>query len=181
GFHDTPNQRLAVKYETRIQRAEDLGQTVVAQRPGRPLLLGQVATLTSGNPPPIGEGVVNDEPGILIVVEKFPCANTLPVTRDPEAGVESLRPGLPGVEITTRLFRPATFIEQALGNLRVAMMIGCVLVALILIAFLFEWRTAVISLTAIPLSIVAALVVLNRLGATLNTMILAGLAIAVGE
>ncbi|HMC63905.1 MAG TPA: efflux RND transporter permease subunit, partial [Gemmataceae bacterium] len=181
GFHDTPNQRLGVQYSTRIQRAEDLGQTVVAQRPGKPLLLGQVATLTTGNPPPIGEGVINDELGLLIVVEKFPWANTLQVTRDVEAAVESLKPGLPGVEITTRIFRPATFIEQALGNLRVAMLIGCVLVALILIAFLFEWRTAVISLTAIPLSIVGALLVLNRMGATLNTMILAGLAIAVGE
>src|SRR5262249_55640494 len=186
GSLDTPGQRRALQYETRVDRPEDLAKAVVVHRRGTsgeaaPVLLGQVATLTTGNPPPVGEGVVNDEPGLLVVVEKYPWANTLQVTRDLEAAVESLKPGLGGVEITTRIFRPATFIEQAIGNLRVAMLIGCLRVALILIAFLFEWRTAVISLTAIPLSIVAALLVLNRLGATLNTMILAGLAIAVGE
>ncbi len=187
GYHDTPNQRLAVQYATKIERPEDLGKTVVAHRKGQPILLEQLATLTTGNPPPIGEGVVNDEPGPLAVVEKYPWANTLQVTRDVEQAVEALRPSLPNVEITTRIFRPASFIELALANLRVAMLLGCVLVALIVIAFLFEWRTAVISLTAIPLSIIAAVVVLRWLGAlgwvdgTLNTMVLAGLAIAVGE
>jgi CzcA family heavy metal efflux pump len=92
-----------------------------------------------------------------------------------------LKPSLAGAEMTTRIFRPATFIELALKNLRIAMLIGCGLVTLILIAFLFEWRTAVISLTAIPLSLLAAVVLLNRLGGTLNTMVLAGLAIAIGE
>src|SRR5262249_30730272 len=154
GFHDTPNQRLAVQYTTRIQQPEDLGSALVAHHQGEPVLLGQVATLTTGNPPHIGEGVINDEAGLLVVVEKYPSANTLQVTRDTEKAIETLRPGLAGVEITTKIFRPATFIEQALGNLRVAMILGCVLVALILIAFLFEWRTAVISLTAIPLSLV---------------------------
>jgi CzcA family heavy metal efflux pump len=181
GFHDTPNQRLAVQYTTRLDRPSDLSKTVVAYRKGQPLMLGQVATVTTGNPPHIGEGVINDEPGLLVVVEKYPWANTLQVTRDTEKAVDSLRPALPGVGITTRIFRPATFIELALANLRVAMLIGSVLVALIVIAFLFEWRTAVISLTAIPLSIIAAILVLNRLGGTLNTMVLAGLAIAVGE
>src|SRR5204863_71638 len=112
---------------------------------------------------------------------KDPWANTLQVTRDVEAALESLRPGLPGVAITTGIFRPATFIELALGNLRFAMILGCILVSLILIAFLFEWRTAVISLTAIPLSIVSAVIILMQMGITINTMVLAGLAIAVGE
>jgi CzcA family heavy metal efflux pump len=181
GFHDTPNQRLAMQYQTKINDPSDLESTVVAHHKGQPVLLGQVATVTTGNPPKIGEGVVNDEPGPLIVVEKYPWANTLQVTSGVEKAIEALRPSLPGVAITTRIFRPATFIEQALGNLRVAMLLGCVFVTLILIAFLFEWRTALISLTAIPLSIVTAVFVLSRLGGTVNTMVLAGLAIAIGE
>lgn len=199
GFHDTPNQRLAVQFATRINKPEDLASAVVALQgnpaaPGTnsatvvaaglaaaPVLLGQVAKLEIGNPPLVGEGVVNDEAGLLAVVEKYPWANTLQVTRDVEAALDVLKPGLPNVDLTTRIFRPATFIELALSNLRHAMLLGCGLVALIVVAFLFDWRTAAISLTAIPLSIVAAIVALSALGATVNTMILAGLAIAVGE
>ncbi len=181
GFHDTPNQRLAIQYTTRITQPEDLERTVVAYRKDQPVLLGQVATVVIGNPPHIGEGVINDEAGMLVVVEKFPWANTLDVTYATEKAIEALRPSLPGVEIVLDIFRPASFIEQALGNLQHAMILGCVLVVLILVAFLFEWRTALISLTAIPLSIISAVPVLNRLGGTLNTMVLAGLAIAVGE
>src|SRR5262249_10886255 len=138
GFHDTPNQRLALQYFTRVARPEDLGRIVVAHRKGEPVLLSQVATLTTGNPAHIGAGVINDEAGLLVVVEKYPWGNTLEVTRDVEQKMEALKPGLPGVEITTTIFRPATFIELALGNLRVAMVIGCVLVSLVLVAFLFE-------------------------------------------
>ena len=181
GFHDTPNQRLAMQYATRIRGPEDLKHLVIAHRGGVPIYLGQIATITTGNPPPIGEGVIQDQAGLFVVVEKYPWGNTLEVTRAVEEALDTLRPSLPGVHITQRIFRPATFIEVALANLRVAMIIGCALVALILLAFLFEWRTAVISLTAIPLSIVAALVALGQLGMTINTMVLAGLAIAIGE
>ncbi len=188
GFHDTPNQRLAVTYATRITRPEDLAKTVVAYRtpangtgPATPILLGDVATLTTGIAPSVGDGVVNDQAGLLVVIEKYPWANTLQVTRDVEAAVEVLKPSLPNVEVTTRIFRPASFIELALANLRFAMLLGCGLVAAIVIAFLFEWRTAVISLTAIPLSIISAITLLCELGGTLDTMVLAGLAIAVGE
>ncbi len=182
GYHVSPNQQIALHYITRIERQEDLKQIVVAHRKDTtPLLLGQVATIKPGNPLFIGDGVVNDRPGLFVVVEKFPWANTLQVTRETEKVMKTLEPSLPGVEVTTKIFRPATFIEHALDNLQFAMIVGCILVALILIAFLFEWRTAVISLTAIPLSIVAALLVLSRLGMTINTMVLAGLAIAVGE
>jgi CzcA family heavy metal efflux pump len=187
GYHDTPNQRLAVRYETRVRRPQDLARAVVAHVPSpsgggaTPVLLGQVATFTIGNPPAVGDGVVNDEAGLLVVVEKYPWANTLEVTHGVEKALEVLKPGLPNVEIATHIFRPASFIELALANLRFAMMLGCILVAAIVIAFLFEWRTAIISLTAIPLSIISALVVLEWLGGTINTMVLAGLAIAVGE
>ncbi len=163
-YHVTPNQQLGVQYVTRVDKAEDLGDIVIDSRGGVPITLRQIAALTTGNPLHIGEGVVNDEAGLFVVVEKFPWANTLQVTRDVEEVIKTLEPGLPGVAITTRIFRPATFIEQALGNLRTAMIIGSILVALILLAFLFDWRTAAISLTAIPLSLISAVLILVQFG-----------------
>src|SRR5207237_3427833 len=119
--------------------------------------------------------VTQTEAGLFVIIQKFPWANTLEVTHEVEAALETLKPSIPGVNVTSRIFRPATFIEIALANLRFAMIIGCILVTLILIAFLFEWRTALISLTAIPLSIVSAIIILVQMNITINTMVLAGL------
>ena len=102
------------------------------------------------------------------------------MTKGVEDALKDLRPGLPGVTIDSTIFRPASFVEIAIHNLKTALLIGCLLVILVLIAFLFEWRAAFISLVAIPLSLVAAGVVLTLRGATINTMILAGFAVAVG-
>ncbi len=181
GFHDTPNQRLVVYYLTKVLNPQDLARIVVAHRNNSPIYLAQVADLKTGNNPFIGEGVIQDEAGLFVVIEKFPWANTLEVTHEVEKAMELLKPSIPGVKITARIFRPATFIELALANLRFAMILGCILVSMILIAFLFEWRTAVISLTAIPLSIVSAVIILVQFNITINTMVLAGLAIAIGE
>ena len=106
--------------------------------------------------PLIGDAVINDGPGLMLVVEKLPWANTLDVTKGVEAALDELRPGLPGLEMDPTIFRPASFIEMALDNLTGALLLGCLLVVLVLVAFLFEWRTALISLIAIPLSLVAA-------------------------
>ena len=103
------------------------------------------------------------------------------MTRKVEEALDALRPGLKGVEIDSTIFRPASFIERALDNLTRALAVGCGLVVVILAIFLFDWRTAVISLTAIPLSLVTAIVVLTAFGATINTLVLAGLVIALGE
>jgi CzcA family heavy metal efflux pump len=181
GFVDTPNQRLAIQHVSPIRDPYDLARTVVDFRGGATVPLGKVADIALDSPPAIGDAIINDVPGILLIVEKQPQANTLELTRHVEAAIESLKPGLHDVEIDTTIFRPATFIERALENLKNALVIGCALVALILICFLFDWRTAVISLTAIPLSLVAALLVFSYSGATINTMVLAGLVIALGE
>ena len=114
-------------------------------------------------------------------MEKQPWGNTLDVTKQVEAALEALKPGLADVDIDPTIFRPATFIQRSLNNLTHALLLGCALVVIILIAFLFDWRTALISLSAIPLSLLAAAVVLHYRGGTLNTMVLAGLVIAVGE
>lgn len=181
GFVDLPNQRLSVRHLSPVETPEDLARTVVQFAGGVPLRLGDVAEVAVGHPPPIGDAVINDGPGLLLIVEKQPWGNTLEVTRQVEAALTEMRPGLQDVDIDPSIFRPATFIESALQNLSAALLLGCVLVALILIAFLFEWRTALISLSAIPLSLLAAAVVLYLRGGTLNTMVLAGLVIAVGE
>ena len=150
-------------------------------RTGVPLLLGDVADVVIGSPPPIGDAIINDVPGILLIVEKQPWANTLDVTRGVEAAMQQLAPALPGIDVDTRIFRPATFIERALTNLTHSLLIGCVLVIVVLALFLFNWRAAVISSLAIPLSLTAAVLVLYYRGGTINTMVLAGLIIALGE
>ncbi|MGH8549419.1 MAG: efflux RND transporter permease subunit [Methylococcales bacterium] len=181
GFVDSPNQRLPVRHLESVETPQDLARTVVQFSGGPALLLGDVAEVVEGHPPPIGDAVINDGSGLLLIVEKQPWGNTLEVTRNVEAALAALRPGLGGVDVDSTIFRPATFIERSLDNLSRTLVIGCVLVAVILIAFLFEWRTALISLSAIPLSLLAAAVVLYLRGGTLNTMVLAGLVIAVGE
>ena len=180
GFIETPNQRLAVRHVSAVLEPEELADVSFEGEDGKPLRLSDVADVVTGHPPLIGDAVVNDGPGLLLVVEKFPGANTLEVTRGVEEALDALRPGLKGVEIDSTIFRPATFIETAIDNLTLALLIGCALVVLILVAFLFEWRTAFISLVSIPLSLMAAALVLHLRGATMNVMILAGLVIAVG-
>lgn len=181
GFIDTPNQRLAIRHTSAVKNPEDLMNTVVAHRNGAPLLLGDVAEVKIGSPPPIGDAIINDVPGILLIVEKQPWANTLDVTHGVEEAMAQLAPALPDVDVDTKIFRPATFIERSLKNLSHSLIIGCVLVIVVLALFLFDWRAAVISSLAIPLSLVAAVLVLYYRGGTVNTMVLAGLIIALGE
>jgi len=180
GYIDTPNQRLPIRHYSTILEPDDLARSIVVFRAGAPLRLGDVARVVEGHPPPIGDAVINDGPGLLLIVEKQPWGNTLDVTHHVEAALDALRPALAGVEIDSTIFRPATFIETALDNLTEAMTLGCIIVAVVLFVFLFNWRTALISLVAIPLSVLGAAIVLYMRGATINVMTLAGLVIAVG-
>ena len=181
GFIDTPNQRLHIRHVLPIVTPDDLANLVVKEVDGRQLRLGDVANVVEDHQPMVGDGIINDDVGLLLIVEKFPWANTLAVTRGVEAALARLRPGLPGVEIDHEIFRPATFIEMSIDNLTTAMLIGCLLVVLILGVFLWEWRVALISIVAIPLSLIAAGLVLYWQGASFNTMVLAGFIIALGE
>ena len=181
GFIDTPNQRIAVRHRAAVATPDDLRETVVAFRNGAPLRLGEIAEVRIGSPPPIGDAIINNVPGLLLIVEKQPQGNTLDVTRNVEKALAGLDLGPKGVDVDPTIFRPATFIERSIDNLGHAMLVGCGLVIVILVGFLFDWRTALISLTAIPLSLVAAGVVLRLMGTTINTMVLAGLVIAMGE
>ncbi len=180
GFIDTPNQRMDVQHVLPITTPEELGEVVVRQAGDERLRLRDVASVVEDHQPLIGDAVINDGPGLMLIVEKLPWGNTLEVTERVEAALEALKPGLSGIEIDTTIFRPATFIETALDNLTRALVLGCLLVILVLGAFLFEWRTALISIISIPLSLVAAGLVLLWRDTTFNTMILAGFVIAVG-
>jgi CzcA family heavy metal efflux pump len=182
GFIDTQNQRYGLTHvlPIGIVTPDNLAEVVVSSENGKVIRIGDVADVVIGHQPLIGDAVINDGEGLMLIVEKLPWGNTLDVTRGVEAAIAEMMPGLTGVDIDTTIFRPATFVEVALDNLFRALVIGLVLVAVILTLFLFNWRSAVISLIAIPLSLVAAGLVLWLRGTTINTMVLAGMVIAVG-
>jgi CzcA family heavy metal efflux pump len=181
GFIDTPNQRLVIQHVLPGHTPEELANVPIKLKNGKSLRIGDVANVVWGTWPMVGDGIVNDGPGLFMIVEKLPWANTLEVTRGVEAALAELKPGLPGIEIDAKIFRPATFIELSISNLTKALLIGSALVVLVLGAFLFEWRVILISLVAIPLSLMAALLVLQWQGAIINTMVLAGFVVALGS
>ena len=181
GFIDTPSSRFQVQHIQPIVDADDLADVPVESRDGKGLVVGDVASLERGTWPLVGDAVINDGQGLMLIVEKLPWANTLDVTRGVEEALRELEPGLPGIAIDPTIFRPATFIEESISNLSKAIWFGAILMILMLCAFLYEWRTAVISVVAIPLSLIAAGLVLHARGATINTMILAGMVIALGD
>jgi len=183
GFIDTPNQRLGIRHILPLMSPRELAQLPIeVPKGGRPVAIGDVATVVRGNQPHLnGDAVINDGVGLMLIVEKLPWGNTLEVTRGVEAALAEMRPGLTGIDVDTSIFRPATFIQSAINNLGRAMLVGFLLVVLILNFFILEWRVAFISAVTIPLSLVAAGTVLSLAGVTINTMILAGLVIALGE
>jgi CzcA family heavy metal efflux pump len=183
GFIDTPNQRIGIRSVQSVLTPEDLAQIPINDRKkpdGTPLTLGDVSDVVWGTWPLFGDAVIDGGPGLMMIVEKLPWANTLDVTRGVEAAIDQMRPGLPGVKIDTTIFRPATFIDNSIKNLTSSLLIGAVLVIIILLFFLYEWRVALISATIIPLSLMASLLVLNLRDVPINVMTLAGLSIAIG-
>jgi CzcA family heavy metal efflux pump len=180
GAVETANQRVGVQRVLPIVTPADLARVTVERKDGRALRIGDVARVVKDHQPLIGDAVINDGPGLLLVVEKLPWANTLTLTRGVEEAIRSLQPGLPGVQFNTKIFEQARFIETAIHNLGQALVLGFLLVIVILALFLFEWRVALISVLTIPLSLMATMLVLYWRGATVNTMTLAGLVIALG-
>jgi CzcA family heavy metal efflux pump len=181
GYVETLSQRLPVRQRTRIETTEDLAAAPVAYRNGAALTLGQVADVRIGSADRHGDATINGKSGVLLILHKQPNVDTLAVTEELERTLDELTVAVPAnVTLHRSLFRQATFIERAMRNLNTSILIGCVLVMLILIAFLFQWRTVVINLTAIPLSLLGAVLLLRWFGASLNAMTLGGLAIALG-
>jgi CzcA family heavy metal efflux pump len=182
GWIDNPNQRLGVHHNMPIEQPEDMAQVAVSPQhllmTGKTMSLGEIAEVTHSHPPLIGDAFVNNGNGLMLVVEKFPSANTLEVTRGVDAALAELQLGLPGVEIDSGVFRLASYIDESIHNLTQAIIIGAILVVLVIGALFFNWRTTLISIVAVPLSLLAAVIVLQLTGATINTLTLAGLLVA---
>jgi CzcA family heavy metal efflux pump len=180
GFVESNGQRVNVRNVQPIVTEDELAKVPLERRNGERLRLSDVGAVVEDTMPLWGDAGIEGQPGLMLIVQKLPGANTLEVTNGVEEALDEMRPGLPGIEIHDGLFRPATFIDMAIDNLLTALLLGVLLVALIITAFLFEWRTAFISLIAIPLSLVGALVILEAFGTVINVMILAGLVVAIG-
>jgi CzcA family heavy metal efflux pump len=183
GFISTANQRIILQTAGQPFTAGALGRTVLARQNGSDVTLDDVAKVVSAPAPRVGGASINGKPALVLMISSQYGANTLEVTRALDAALDELRPALreEGIALQANLFRPASFIETALRNIRMSLIIGASLVIVILFLFLFNLRTAAISCTAIPLSLLGATIVLERFGLSLNTMTLGGLAIAVGE
>src|SRR5262245_50756162 len=181
GFIDTPNQRLGVRNRLPIVDAATLGDVTMIGKGGQPVRINQVAQMVSGHQPLVGDAVINGGPGLLLIVEKFPWANTLHVTKGVDEALAALKPGLPQLDMDATIFRPAGFVEISIKHLTRSLLLGCLFVMVVLALFLFEWRVALITCVAIPLSLMAGMMVLYARGTTINTMILAGFVIALGS
>ena len=180
GFIETPSQRLQVRHVfENFGTPEALGKVTVEDTGGQ-LRIADVANVVEEHQPLIGDAIVggNDD-RLLLVVEKFPNADTAEVTSGVEDALNNLKPGLTGMKFDMEVFRPATYITDAIGNLRLAIIIGGVLLALVLAAFLFSLRATLISLVTISLSLMVAALVLYFRGETFNPIAFAGLAVAI--
>ena len=182
GFVETSAQRLVLQTEGQSLTAEQLGEVVVTQHDGRSIRMKDVANVIAGAEPKFGDAIINGKPGVLMTSVSQFGANTMEVTRAVETALDELKPvfAAEGIQYTPALHRPATFIEIALRNMKTSLLLGAVLVGVVLFLFLLDLRTALICFTAIPLSLLAAVVVLDRFGVTLNTMTLGGLAAVLG-
>ena len=183
GFIDGANQRITIRSQGQSLTTQEIADTVLEHKNGANATIGDVAHVTEAPAPQIGGGLINGRPGMIVVVSAQYGANTLEVTGGLDKAVAELRPALDlqGVTMYPGLFRAAGFIDTALHNVNDALIIGALLVVIVLFLYLFNLRTAAISCTAIPLSLLGSVVILERLGLSLNTMTIGGLAIAIGE
>jgi Cu/Ag efflux pump CusA len=177
GFFESANQRLSVQHISPISTPRQLA-AVPVQDAGQ-LRLGDVANVIEDHQPLIGDAVPNGHPSLFLVIEKFPGADTLKVTRDVEAAMADIAPGLKGIAIDTRGYRPAGFVQAALRNAGWAALIGFMLLIALLLAMLGSWRAALIGAIVLPVSLTMAAYVLYLLGTTFTTITLLGLAAAV--
>jgi Cu/Ag efflux pump CusA len=176
GWIDTPNQRLSIMHRFPISSAEELSKIPVK---GTAYTLRDVSEVVEDHQPLIGDAILNDgEPGLLLVIEKFPNENTLEVTKAVEESLALMSEGLAGVEVDTTVFRPASYIELATGNLTTVLLIGAGLLLLVLFILYWDWRPTLVSLVAIPASLIFGLLVLYLFGTTLNVILLAGMVVA---
>lgn len=181
GFYSAGGQEYLIRSVGRVKEIEDIRRAVVAMRNNQPVLVEQVADVQIGPSQILGTASVNTRPAVILSIQKQPATNTLALTKAIDQALVEMDPVFPAdVRADATVFRQADFIELAVDNVTHALRDGAILVVLILLLFLGNFRTTIVSLTAIPLSIVATLIVMHLLGLSVNTMTLGGLAIAIG-
>ncbi|HSC27383.1 MAG TPA: efflux RND transporter permease subunit, partial [Vicinamibacterales bacterium] len=182
GFLVAEGQEYLVRGLGRLTDTEAIAAVSVKTTASTPVLIRDVGTVREGAAIKRGDGSHNARPAVILGIQKQPGVNTLDLTAQIEATLDDIQRALPqGMQIHRDLFRQADFIEQSLNNLFVRLLEGAGLVMVVVVLFLMNGRAAVITLLALPLSILAAVVVMHRFGLTINTMSLGGLAIAIGE
>ena len=174
---------MVLQTEGQSTTAAELSRTVLIHHGGANVTLGDVARVADAPAPTIGAASIKGKPGVILIVDAAHGSNTLEITGGIDKALTDLRPTLEaqGISIHPGILRAADFIDVALHNVRDSLLIGAVLVVVVLFLFLFNFRTAAISCTAIPFSLLAAVIALDKMGLSLNTMTLGGLAIALGE
>jgi CzcA family heavy metal efflux pump len=181
GIYNEGAQEYVLQAVGRVRTPEEIGESVVAMHGGRPVLVREVADVREGAALKRGEGSRNGKPAVIVGVQKQPGTNTIALTRRLDTELDALQRELPrGMTIDRKIFRQADFIEVAVANVIAALRDGGLLVVVIVIAFLANLRAATITLLAMPLSLAAAVLVMRAFGATINTMTLGGMAIAIG-
>ena len=178
GFVETPNQRLGVQHIQPITTPDQLANVAVEGTQAPTLRIGDVAKVTEDHQPLIGDASLDGAPSLMLVVERFPDANTAQVTRDVDEALDAMAPGLAGIEMNAHVFRPASYITTALRQLGIAGLVGGLLLVVAVGALFISWRAVLIPVVAVPLSLVSAAWVLHLRGETLTTMTLLGLAAA---
>jgi CzcA family heavy metal efflux pump len=182
GFVEDANQRVVLRTEGQALTPAQLGETILRWERGLALRLRDAADVREGPEPKFGDAQINGTNGVILAVHGAFGANTLEVTKGIEQALDEMRGVFvsDGITLHPRLFRPATFIERSLQHINFSLLLGGALVVAVLFVFLLDLRTAFISFTSIPLSLLAAVIVLDRMGVSLNTITLGGLAIAIG-
>jgi CzcA family heavy metal efflux pump len=182
GFIDLAHQRVLIQTPVPSPDPQAIAHAVLTVRNGTPITIGEVAAVKEAPALKSGDALIQGKPGILLSLASQYGANTLQTTRAVEAALAQLTPALKkqGIQIFPRLQRPANFIEAALASLEHSLVIAAILILAVLYLFLRDWRSALITFLAIPLSLLAATLVLDRMGQTLNTMTLGGFAVALG-
>jgi CzcA family heavy metal efflux pump len=183
GYIETENQRVIVQTEGQVITPAQLAEVVLLHTNGISVRLKDLGRVIEGAEPRFGDAIIMGHPGVLMTMTSQYGANTMNVTRGLEAALQELAPVFKrqGITLYPALHRPATFIELAVKNITSSLLFGGVLVIVVLLLFLGHFRTAFISVTAIPLSLLTAVTLMEQLGVSLNTITLGGLAIAIGE
>ena len=182
GFFNQYGSEVLIRNVGRAYSLDDLKNTVISNRDGLPVLLSQVAEVKFGAAVKRGDASINAKPAVILTIEKQPSFNTVTLTEEVEKAIRELQPSLPpDVRLNTNIFQQKHFIQAALTNVEHALRDGFILVVIVLFLFLLNYRTTLITLTAIPLSLVITAIVFKLFGYSINTLTLGGLAIAIGE